>query len=76
MDSKPGAFEVLLYIVGAVAVGYGVIKGMIIGFYPDERVMVFGAMIIGAAALGIAGKITKSRKTAETAARDRARGVV
>ena len=76
MNTQPTATELVLYVVGALALGYGVVKGMIIGFYPDEAPMVFGALLVGAAALGVGGRLGQKRKAADVEARDRSKGVI
>ena len=75
MDSNASPVEIGLYVVAAIGLGYAFIKGFIIGFYPDEQALLFGAGIVGALAAAGASRLTTRRKAAETEARDRAKGV-
>jgi len=73
--TSPSPGEVLLYVIGAGAFIFFVIKGMIIGFYPDEAAGVFVAAGVAAVSVLIAQRLTGNRKRAVQSARDRANGV-
>ena len=76
MDDKASSVEIALYVVGAIAAGYGMIKAFIIGYYPSEALFTFLCLIGGAILLLIAGAQGKNRKARAIAARDRAKGVI
>jgi len=75
MGDRPSRVEMVLYIVGALATGYGVIKAYIIGYYPSEEALMWGSLVGGVLALAAASAMGKSRKAKAIAARDRSRGV-
>lgn len=76
MDDKTSSTEVVLYIVGVIAAGYGLIKAFIIGYYPSEALFMYLCIFGGLGLVGIAGSMGKRRKAAAIAARDRSKGVV
>jgi hypothetical protein len=74
-QSKIGAGEVLLYVIGGASVAYGSWKGYIDGFYPSEAPVVFGAAIVGAVLLFVASRLSAARARSAAQAADRERGV-
>lgn len=74
-SSKVGAGEILLYVLSGVCVAYGFWKACIDGYYQSEIPLVFGALVIGAVLLFIAGRISAQRKRLAAQAADRERGV-
>jgi hypothetical protein len=54
---------------------YAIWKGWIDGYYPDERPMLYGSLIVGLGCLFLAGRMDAADKKARTEAKDREHGV-
>ncbi len=67
--------EAVAYGIAAIALAYFFIKGRIIGYYPDEEALLYGAGLIGVVAALAALGLSRARRTREAAEHDRAKGI-
>ncbi len=72
---KPGAGEIVLYVIGGACLIYVVWKGYIDGYYASEAGGLFAAAVIAALALLVASRLASQRRKVNVEKADRSKGV-